>query len=120
MLLKKSFSIVDQNFPRPLMRFSDKYERDLVPSEKTHRRLRQRPGCHINGRGNLAALPFEKIATGHFRTFSTASVTTGRTRREHNESAYHPKADVAADMRRLPLGANSGCEQVQQSNLSTR
>ena len=23
MLLKKSFSIVDQNFPRPLMRFSD-------------------------------------------------------------------------------------------------
>jgi hypothetical protein len=28
--LKKSFSIVDQNFPRPLMRFSDKYVRDLV------------------------------------------------------------------------------------------
>jgi hypothetical protein len=30
MLLKKSFSTADQNFSRPLMRFSDKYVRDLV------------------------------------------------------------------------------------------
>jgi hypothetical protein len=30
MLLKKSFSTADQNFSRPLMRFSDKYVRDLI------------------------------------------------------------------------------------------
>jgi hypothetical protein len=30
MLLKKSFSTADQNFPRPLKRFSDNYVRDLV------------------------------------------------------------------------------------------
>jgi hypothetical protein len=30
MLLKKSFSTADQNFPKPLMRFSDNYVRDLV------------------------------------------------------------------------------------------
>jgi hypothetical protein len=30
MLLKKSFSTADQNFSRPLMRFSDKNVRDLV------------------------------------------------------------------------------------------
>ena len=30
MLLKKSFSTADQNFSRPLVRFSDKYVRDLV------------------------------------------------------------------------------------------
>ena len=30
MLLKKSFSTTDQNFSGPLMRFSDKYVRDLV------------------------------------------------------------------------------------------
>jgi putative tryptophan/tyrosine transport system substrate-binding protein len=29
-LLQKSFSTADQNFSRPLMRFSDKYLRDLV------------------------------------------------------------------------------------------
>jgi hypothetical protein len=31
-LLQKSFSTADQNFSRPLMRFSDKYVRDLVSS----------------------------------------------------------------------------------------
>jgi len=31
-------------------------------------------------------------------------VTNGRTHPEHNESAYHPKADIAPDMRRLPVG----------------
>jgi hypothetical protein len=30
MLLKKSFSTADQNFSRPLRRFSDKYVRGLV------------------------------------------------------------------------------------------
>jgi hypothetical protein len=30
MLLKKSLSTADQNFSRPLMRFSDKNVRDLV------------------------------------------------------------------------------------------
>jgi hypothetical protein len=29
-LLQKSFSTADQNFSRPLVRFSDKYVRDLV------------------------------------------------------------------------------------------
>jgi hypothetical protein len=32
MLLKKSLSTADQNFSRPLMRFSDKNVRDLVSS----------------------------------------------------------------------------------------
>jgi hypothetical protein len=31
-LLQKSFSIADQNFSSPLMRFADKYVRDLVYS----------------------------------------------------------------------------------------
>jgi len=50
MLLKEAFSTADQNFSRPLTRFSDKYVRDLVFWWKIHRRLRQRPGCHINRR----------------------------------------------------------------------
>jgi hypothetical protein len=31
-LLQKSFSTADQNFSSPLMRFADKYVRDLVSS----------------------------------------------------------------------------------------
>jgi hypothetical protein len=30
-LLQKSFSTTDQNFSGPLMRFSNKYVRDLIP-----------------------------------------------------------------------------------------
>src|ERR1700756_2521400 len=39
----------------------------------------------------------ERCVAGFLSGLGQLGVTTGRTQREHNESAYPPKADVAAD-----------------------
>lgn len=68
MLLKKSFSIVDQNFPRPLMRFSDKICEGPRPLVKKITGGFDN-GLGANRGGSLAALPFEKIRNKAFSDF---------------------------------------------------
>src|SRR5215469_10126867 len=101
MLLKKSFSTADQNFPRPLMRFSDNYVRTSSPSEKLTGDFDNGLGAIFNRRGWFSCASFEKIATGHFRTFSTASVNFDRFSRLGLSAhvRFAPKANLSVQSR---------------------
>jgi len=64
MLLKKSFSTADQNFSRPLMRFSDKYVRDSSPSEKPTGGFDNGLGAILIGEHSLASFLSKKTPEG--------------------------------------------------------
>src|SRR6516162_7584952 len=65
MLLKKSFSTADQNFCRPLMRFSDKYVRGTSsPSEKLTGGFDNGLGAILIGENSLASFLSKKSPEG--------------------------------------------------------
>jgi len=65
MLLKKSFSTADQNFCRPLMRFSDKYVRGTSsPSEKLTGGFDNGLGAILIGKNSLASFFSKKSPEG--------------------------------------------------------
>src|ERR1700730_3710997 len=91
MLLEKSFSTADQNFSRPLVRFSDKYVRGpRLLVKKPTGGFDNGLGAILIGEHSLASFSFEKIVAWYFGTFATKSATSGLMQcRKKNRSFDH-------------------------------